>query len=98
MKAKSSAVLSVAIAAAFAAPAYAQSTQDLQRQIDQLQRQVDTMKKDEAKESSGGKAPVTADTTIQLYGHLDLSLDTMTKGMSEGHMRSDGTAAVGKLG
>jgi len=98
MKAKSSAALSIAVAAAFAVPAYAQSTQDLQRQIDQLQRQVDSMKNEEAKESTGGKAPVTADTTIQLYGHLDLSLDTMTKGMSEGHMRSDGTAAVGKLG
>jgi len=98
MKAKSSAALSIAVAAAFAVPAYAQSTQDLQRQIDQLQRQVDSMKNEEAKESTGGKAPVTADTTIQLYGHLDLSIDTATKGMSDGHMRSDGTAAVGKLG
>src|SRR5258708_2295518 len=53
----------------------------------------------EAGAASGrGGTPVTADTSIQLYGHLDLSVDTATKGMSEGHVRADGTTAVGRLG
>src|SRR5262252_11230968 len=87
--------ISIASGATYTGAASAQSAQDLQRQIDQLQRQVDNMKKEEG---GGAKAPVTADTTIQLYGHLDLSIDTMTKGMSEGFTRADGTTAVGKLG
>lgn len=98
-------VLPVAISLAFGGIAYAglasaQSSQDLQRQIDQLQRQVDNMKKDEGNAPSGGaKAPVTADTSIQLYGHLDLSLDYATKGISEGQTNPGGTTgAVGKLG
>ena len=104
------AAIPIAISLAFGGAAYtgaarAQSAQDLQRQIDQLQRQVDSMKKEKgtgqaepAAPSGRAAAPVTADTTIQLYGHLDLSIDSATKGMSEGHVRSDGTVAVGKLG
>ena len=36
-----------------------------------------------------GGTPVTADSFVQLYGHLDLSADTATKGISG---RSDPTA------
>src|SRR5258708_33183640 len=102
----SRATLSVAVSlafggTAFVGSAYAQSSAaDLQRQIDSLQRQVDDMKKGEGRGSEPGApsgrggTPVTADTSIQLYGHLDLSVDTATKGMSEGHVRADGTTAV----
>src|SRR6185312_12065175 len=103
------AAIPIAISLAFGGAAYtgaarAQSAQDLQRQIDQLQRQVDSMNKEKgtgqaepAAPSGRAAAPVTADTTIQLYGHLDLSIHSDNKIMYEGQVRTDGTVAVGKL-
>jgi len=43
-------------------------------------------------------SPVTAETFIQLYGHLDLSGDYLTKGIEPGQKNPGGTVAVGKLG
>src|SRR6266481_1946045 len=40
----------------------------------------------------GGTSPViAADTSVQFYGHLDLSIDDITKGIKE-------STAVGKVG
>ncbi|HSU64571.1 MAG TPA: porin [Burkholderiales bacterium] len=41
-------------------------------------------------------APVTAESSVQIYGHLDLSIDTLTKGISG--KTSGGNTATGKLG
>src|SRR5713101_9487101 len=41
--------------------------------------------------------PVTAATSVQLYGHLDLSYDVITKGIA-GKTDATGTTATGKLG
>src|SRR6266581_612235 len=41
--------------------------------------------------------PVTAATFVQLYGHLDLSADYLTKGIA-GKTDSTGNTAMGKLG
>src|SRR5205085_5845524 len=41
--------------------------------------------------------PVTADTFVQLYGHLDLSYDVLTKGI-DGKTNAGGATATGKLG
>jgi predicted porin len=98
--------LSVAVAAALGNVAYigsaqAQSDEALRRQVDTLQKEVDQMKKDQSTESAQPSArgrPVTAAGSIQIYGHLDLSIDDATKGFKEGDMRADGAAAVGRLG
>ena len=37
--------------------------------------------------------PVEAETAIQLYGHLDLSIDSATKGISNSRVAGDGTPA-----
>src|SRR5467141_2415930 len=42
-------------------------------------------------------APVTAESSIQIYGHLDLSIDTITKGIA-GKTNAGGATATGKLG
>jgi len=52
-------------------------------------------------QSEGGRTPTTAvvaDTLIQLYGHLDLSLDVATKGIKSGDMNAGGATADGRLG
>src|SRR6266571_2290389 len=41
--------------------------------------------------------PVTAETSVQLYGHLDLSYDVITKGIA-GKTDATGNTATGKLG
>ncbi|HXM83399.1 MAG TPA: porin [Burkholderiales bacterium] len=41
--------------------------------------------------------PVTAETFVQIYGHLDLSIDTITKGIA-GKTNAGGATATGKLG
>src|SRR3979490_2905205 len=41
--------------------------------------------------------PVTAESSIQIYGHLDLSIDTLTKGIA-GKTNAGGATATGKLG
>src|SRR6266571_4783041 len=41
--------------------------------------------------------PVTAETSVQLYGHLDLSADVITKGIA-GKTDATGNTATGKLG
>jgi len=41
-------------------------------------------------------APVTAESSVQIYGHLDLSIDTLTKGIAG--KTSGGNTATGKLG
>jgi len=41
--------------------------------------------------------PVTAESSIQIYGHLDLSIDTLTKGIA-GKTNAGGSTATGKLG
>lgn len=41
--------------------------------------------------------PVTAQTSVQLYGHLDLSYDVLSKGIA-GKTDASGNPAVGKLG
>src|SRR5258708_2640516 len=41
--------------------------------------------------------PVTAASSVQLYGHLDLSYDVITKGIA-GKTDAMGTTATGKLG
>jgi predicted porin len=41
--------------------------------------------------------PVTAATSVQLYGHLDLSYDVITKGIA-GKTNAGGATATGKLG
>jgi predicted porin len=41
--------------------------------------------------------PVVADTSVQLYGHLDLSYDVVTKGIA-GKTDANGNTATGKLG
>src|ERR1700704_5755912 len=41
--------------------------------------------------------PVTAESSIQIYGHLDLSIDTITKGIA-GKTNAGGATATGKLG
>jgi predicted porin len=40
---------------------------------------------------------VSAPTNIEIYGHLDLSIDDATKGIG-GRVQKDGTTAMGKLG
>jgi len=41
--------------------------------------------------------PITASTFVQIYGHLDLSYDILTKGIA-GKTNAAGTPATGKLG
>src|SRR5216684_2362402 len=41
-------------------------------------------------------APVTAETSVQLYGHLDVSIDDITKGIAG--KTNGGNTATGKLG
>src|SRR5207302_5130722 len=41
-------------------------------------------------------APVTAESSIQIYGHLDVSIDHITKGIAG--KTSGGNTATGKLG
>ncbi|HET7366613.1 MAG TPA: porin [Burkholderiales bacterium] len=51
-------------------------------------------------QSSAPNTAVVADTLIQIYGHLDVSIDTATKGFKEGDSQAPfGTnVATGKLG
>ena len=42
-------------------------------------------------------APVTAETSVQIYGHLDVSIDDITKGIA-GKTNAGGATATGKLG
>lgn len=104
--------LIVALAAStFAASAYAQTdNESLKRQIDSLQRQIDELKAalqrgaaqparppaPQAAIPSGTRVPVTANSYVQLYGHVDVSVDDATKGIA-GKVQG-GTPAVGKLG
>jgi predicted porin len=105
-------VLAAALAAcAFSAGAYAQTDNEaLKQQIDALQRQINDLKA--AMERGAAPAPtpsapppatersmrtpVGADSYVELYGHLDLSADDITKGLS-GKVQ-DGVAAGGKTG
>ena len=52
-----------------------------------------------SQEAKMPNSAVVADTLIQLYGHLDLSLDVATKGISNGAMSPFAALpATGKLG
>jgi len=42
-------------------------------------------------------APVTSETSVQIYGHLDVSIDDITKGIA-GKTNAGGATATGKLG
>ena len=50
--------------------------------------------------AQSGGTPVTADTSVQLYGHLDLSYDVLSKGIKQGQTSTFNPAntAVGRLG
>jgi predicted porin len=49
--------------------------------------------------SQAAKTPVTAESFVQLYGHVDVSIDTLTKGIKEGDVSLFGSPpATGKLG
>src|SRR5712692_11593310 len=41
---------------------------------------------------------VTAETSVQLYGHLDLSVDDATKGLNSGRVSGGGAPLTGKMG
>src|SRR5712691_6094524 len=41
---------------------------------------------------------VTAETSVQLYGHLDLSVDDATKGISAGRVSGGGAPLSGRMG
>lgn len=102
------AVAATLAAGAFAGPAAAQSYQDLKQQIDSLQRQLDALQRQMAieQERAEKKAPAAAPGAIrspaksagyvELYGHLDVSVDDATKGI-EGKVQ-DGNVPSGKLG
>src|SRR5882672_3471206 len=46
----------------------------------------------------GAADAFTTDTTVQLYGHLDLSIDDATKGLSAGRLSGGGAPLTGKMG
>ncbi|HYX67383.1 MAG TPA: porin [Burkholderiales bacterium] len=50
--------------------------------------------------AQAAKTPVTAESFIQIYGHVDVSVDYMTKGISEGEtsLFNPANTATGKLG
>ena len=91
-------------AGAFVGPAFAQTDNDaLKRQIDSLQRQIDQLKsaleQQHAVAPAGAPAvrsPVKSNGYVELYGHLDVSVDEADKGIS-GKVQG-GNTAVGKLG
>ena len=100
------AVVIALAAGAFVGTASAQTDNEaLKRQIDSLQRQIDQLKS--ALEQQRAVAPVPAgpgavrspaksNGYVELYGHLDVSLDDADKGIS-GKVQG-GNTAVGKLG
>ncbi len=48
-----------------------------------------------------GTSPAIAadgDTSVQLYGHLDLSVDDATKGLNSGRVSGGGAPLTGKMG
>src|SRR5882762_11385859 len=49
----------------------------------------------------GASSPVVAadgDTSVQFYGHLDLSVDGATKGLDSGRVSGGGAPLTGKMG
>src|SRR5665213_3198101 len=102
-------VLAAALAACtFTAGAYAQTDNEaLKQQIDALQRQINELKASMERGAAPAPSPSTpppatarstrmpvgADSSVELYGHLDLSIDDITTGLS-GKVQ-DGVAAVG---
>src|SRR5258706_14837750 len=47
----------------------------------------------------GAPSPAVAqDTSVQLYGHLDLSNDDATKGLNSGRVSGGGAPLTGKMG
>src|SRR5262249_37945858 len=92
--------VSAALGTLYGGVAQAQTEEALRRQVDTLQKEVDELKRnqpaaepDHDLQQSGLNRTVTAHSSIQIYGHLDLSIDDATKGFKEGDMRADGTAA-----
>jgi predicted porin len=104
------AVAAALAAGAFAGAASAQTDpESLKRQIDSLQRQIDDLKRALEREraapapmpSTGPGAPAMVRSPpsngyVELYGHLDVSVDDATKGIA-GKVQ-DGNVASGKLG
>src|SRR5260221_9865050 len=47
----------------------------------------------------GAPSPAVAqDTSVQFYGHLDLSIDDATKGLNSGRVSGGGAPLTGKMG
>jgi predicted porin len=102
------AVAAALVAGTFAGSAAAQSYQDLKQQIDSLQRQLDALQRQMAieQERAQKKAPAAAPGAVrspaksngyvELYGHIDVSLDDSTKGI-DGKVK-DGQTPSGRNG
>jgi predicted porin len=106
------AVAAALAAGVFAGAASAQTDPDsLKRQIDSLQRQIDDLKRALERERAapapapmpspgpGAAATVRSPASngyVELYGHLDLSIDDATKGIAG--KTQGGNVATGKLG
>src|SRR5690348_15727647 len=90
---------------AFVGSAAAQSNDELKQQIDSLQRQIDQLKhalenQQMAPAAPAGtqaiRSPARSNGYVELYGHLDVSVDDATKGIA-GKTQS-GSTASGRLG
>jgi len=101
------AVAAALVAGAFAGTAAAQSNEELKQQIDSLQRQIDQLKSAldhqqaaPAPAAPAGtqavRSPARSNGYVELYGHLDVSLDDANKGISG--KTQDGNVAAGHLG
>lgn len=103
----SAAVALAACQIGFVGAARAQDPAAMQRQIEQLQRQIDELKRGMEQMKAqppaqaaapAGATPAAANGAFQIYGHLDLSADTATKGIDNGRVNGGGAVATGKLG
>ena len=100
------AVAAALAAGAFAGTAAAQSNEELKQQIDSLQRQIDQLKhaleNQQAAPAAAApgtqavRSPARSNGFVELYGHLDVSLDDATKGIAG--KTQDGNVAAGHLG